>query len=177
MTDVIPQEFDPAVPIATIVEHPDNPRRGDEAAIERSLDAHGFYGSVLVQKSSRRIIAGNHRHRTLKAKGAATIPVLFADVDDDEALRILLNDNRTNDSASYHDDVLADVLQRMEASAAGLVGTGYDGADLAALLSKIDPEPLDLDAVLPLDEGSEHHCPYCGARWQAAAGGVRRLDK
>src|SRR3954469_8056045 len=105
------QRYDPAFPIDQLVEHPDNPRRGDEAAIEASMAAHGFFGAVLVQASTGRIIAGNHRTRVARRTGAETIPVLFVDVDDDQARRLLLADNRTNDLATYDDRELAALLE------------------------------------------------------------------
>ena len=36
--------------------HPDNPRVHDEDALDESLEANGFYGAVLVQKSTGHVI-------------------------------------------------------------------------------------------------------------------------
>jgi DNA modification methylase len=75
------------------------------------------------------------------------VPVYWVDVDDATARRIMLADNRTNDLATYDDEVLAELL---EAAAADddLLGTGYDGDDLDDLLADFggfnpidDPEP------------------------------------
>lgn len=141
------QRYDPAFPIDELLEHPDNPRRGDEEAIEASMAAHGFYGAVLAQTSTRRIIAGNHRTRVARRRGEATVPVLWLDVDDDQARRLLLVDNRTSDDARYDDRVLTDLLAEL-AAAGDLTGTGWDPTDLARLLKRWDT-PGDPDAIPP----------------------------
>ena len=46
------QTWKPAYPIAELTEHPDNPNRGDVELLRDSIEHHGFYGAVLVQKSS-----------------------------------------------------------------------------------------------------------------------------
>jgi hypothetical protein len=131
------QRYEPAFPIDELVEHPDNPRRGDEAAIDESMAAHGFYGAVIVQASTNRIIAGNHRTRVARKRGEVTVPVLWLDVDDDQARRLLLVDNRTNDVAVYDDTELARLLGELD----GLTGTGFDDTDLARLLADLEVDP------------------------------------
>lgn len=147
------QQYLPAFPIDELVEHPDNPRRGDEEAIEASMEAHGFYGAVLVQSSTRRIIAGNHRTRVARRRGDATIPVLMLDVDDDRARRILLVDNRTNDTATYDGVELTRLLAELAAGDDGLAGTGFDVTDLADLLKHWgpagDPDEIPAAPVTP----------------------------
>lgn len=67
------------------------------------------------------------------------VPVLWLDVDDDEAVRILLVDNRTNDLASYRDDQLAALLTDLEqGSKRQLAGTGFDRSSLDDLLDRLN---------------------------------------
>ena len=148
------QRYEPAFPIDQLVEHPDNPRRGDEAAIEESMAAHGFYGAVLVQTSTRRIIAGNHRTRVARRRGETTVPVLLVDVDDDRARRLLLVDNRSNDLAGYDDAELARLLEELLAADDGLAGTGYDDRELARLLAELEGPNQDMPVV-----GDERYTP------------------
>ena len=148
------QSYDPAFPVDQLVEHPDNPRRGDEAAIEASMVAHGFYGAVLVQASTRRIIAGNHRTRVARHLGESTVPVLFVDVDDERARRLLLVDNRTNDVAGYDSGELARLLEELSTLDNGLVGTGFTDSDLDALLAGLE----DADPNMPV-RGDERYTP------------------
>ena len=58
--------------------------------------------------------------------GHATVPAIVLDVDDDQARRLLLVDNRTQDLAGYDSAVLDALLADLAASAGGLDGTGYD---------------------------------------------------
>jgi ParB-like nuclease family protein len=112
--------------------HPKNPRQGDVGMISQSIDKNGFYGGLIVQEKTGLILAGNHRWRAAKQAGLTQLPMIFVDVDDATALRILLADNRANDLASYDTAGLAAVLQELGVEA--MAGTGYDGDDLDKLL-------------------------------------------
>lgn len=96
---------------STLVLHPKNPRQGNSASINESIESNGFYGALVVQKSTRRVLAGNHRLKEAKALGAEQVPVIWVDCDDDKAVKILLADNRSNDMAGYDDSMLIEVLQ------------------------------------------------------------------
>ena len=78
------------VEIDALTPHPENPRRGDIEAVAESIDQNDFYGAVIAQVSTRRILVGNHRWKAAKKRGALFIPVLWVDCDDDRARRILL---------------------------------------------------------------------------------------
>ena len=118
--------------------HPRNPRQGDVGAIHESITENGFYGALVVQKSTGYILAGNHRWKAAKEAGLKRLPVLYVDVDDDRALRILLADNRTNDLAAYDEPALAAMLKGILAETDTLAGTGYDADALDALLRDCD---------------------------------------
>lgn len=118
------------VPIGTVTPHPRNTRKGNLPAIGESIEQHGFYGAVIAQKSTGHILAGNHRWIALRDAGATHIPVIWVDVDDDRASRILLVDNRSNDLAGYDDQALAEVLQELATTDSGLAGTGYVPGDV-----------------------------------------------
>jgi DNA modification methylase len=130
------------VSIDELEPHPANPRQGDVGLIHSLIEENGWYGVIVAQRSSGRILAGNHRWRAAKAAGLEELPVAYLDVDDDRAERILLADNRSNDLASYDDHALADLLQLLTATEPGLLGTGYDGDDLDQLLADLNREPL-----------------------------------
>jgi len=125
------------VPVDNVKPHPRNPREGDVGAIHQSIQENGFYGSLIVQKSTGYILAGNHRWIAATQQGYDTVPVTYVDVDDDHALRILLADNRTNDLASYNETELNSILKDL-AESTGLAGTGYDGDDLDQLITDED---------------------------------------
>lgn len=139
------------VPIDSIEPHPDNPNEGDVGAISESVDAldGAFYNIVFVQKSSGRIIAGEHRWRTLKARGSDVAPVVFLDVTDEQALRIMIGDNEIPRRRSRaREDLLGQLLVDLaQQSDAGLLGTGFDDADLDLLLAQaVAPHAFDPNA-------------------------------
>ena len=121
------------VPIDSLEPHPRNPRRGDLESIRASIRANRFFGALLVQRSTRRILAGAHRWRAAKLEGIKSVPVVWIEVNDAEALRILLADNRTNDLSGWDEDGLAKLLQDLSADG-GLEGTGFGDTDLDELL-------------------------------------------
>lgn len=127
--------------------HPKNVRHGDVGAISESLKAHGQYRAIVVQRSTRNILAGNHTWKAAKALGWKQIAVHFIDCDDDKAMRILLADNRANDLASYDDTALADLLKELSATDLGLEATLYDGDALDELLND-----LEQNATNPLSD-------------------------
>lgn len=104
------------VDVGRLTPHPDNPRRGDLGVLVDSIDADGFDGAVVAQ-----LLAGNHRLMAACEHGLTVLPVVWVDVDDEAALRILLVDNRSNDLADYDQDALAVLLVGLE----DLAGTGY----------------------------------------------------
>lgn len=110
------------VPIVSLQAHPDNPRRGNIEAIAASIKEHGFTTTLLVQRSTRRVLVGNHRLRAAQGLGLTMVPVRFIDCDDAQALRILLADNRASDVAGYDDEKL---LSRLR-SLGDLQGTLFD---------------------------------------------------
>lgn len=87
--DALDQHLEDA-DVNSLIPHPDNPRRGDLDAIEESILANGWYGAVIVQRSTRHILAGNHRWQGAKNAGALTVPTIFIEVDDATARRIVL---------------------------------------------------------------------------------------
>lgn len=159
----IDQTYDPAVPIDSLRRHPENPRQGDIGAIHQSIQANGFYGAVIVQKSTGFILAGNHRWEAARHAGLETIPAHLIDVDDDRARRILLVDNRTNDLASYDDAELIDLLKTIRDGTGTLDGTGFDGDDLDQLIADVMPDfaPTDEEPAR-LDQRKPVTCPECG---------------
>ncbi len=136
------QEYELA-PIDSITPHPRNPNQGDVGSIRESIDVNGFYGACIVQKSTRFILAGEHRWRAEKERQQAYVPVLFVDVDDETALRILLADNGTRRGARTQEKLVGEILESLRVRQ----GTGYKPPDIQALLKKARPVPSYLAAA------------------------------
>ncbi len=134
------------VDINSIEAHPKNVRQGDIGAISESLKTHGQYRPIVVDKRTNRILAGNHTWKAAKALGWQQINAGFIETkDDDEALRILLADNRSTDLSSYNNDGLENLLKELASTDIGLVGSLFDGDDLDLIISdNAFEQPLDL---------------------------------
>lgn len=119
------------VPVNQLKGYDKNPRKGNVKAIAESLEVNKQYRPIVVQKSSGKILAGNHTWLAAKQLGWKEIAVVFVDVDDDAAKRIVLADNKTNDLADYDNAILAELLRDL----GGASGTGYSDADMEAILN------------------------------------------
>lgn len=136
--NIRPEIADLAKPINDFTTHPRNVRQGDIGAICESLDAHGQYRPIVVQRSTGFILAGNHTWMAAKQLGWQQVAATFVDCDDAQALRILLVDNRANDLAMYDDKALADVLRDLTTTELGLDGSLFSGDDLDDLLYRLE---------------------------------------
>lgn len=139
---VLPQRY-VSVDLDVIEPHPANPNRGNVDLIAESISANGFYGAIVVQESTGRILAGEHRWRAARLRDEAQVPVIYVDVDDATALRILAADNRTSELAHRDPDALVDLLTRLADVEDGLYGSGYAPDDLADLLAQLNPPSLE----------------------------------
>lgn len=130
-------------PLAKLTQYPGNPRRGNVELIAESLKVNGQYKPIVVQKSTGHILAGNHTALAAESLGWDTIAAVTVDVDDDEARRIVLADNRTADMSGHDDEELLALLKASPA----LDGTGYSDDDIAILVAY-----LDVDMAAAWDE-------------------------
>ncbi len=125
-----------------------NPRIGNVDKIAESLARNGQYRAIVVNKGTHtgrpmEVLAGNHTLKAARKLGWETITCHVIDVDDDQAARIVLADNKTAEYGSYDDKTLADLLDTL----ADLDGTGWTEEQVDAL--------NDLDE--PLDSGIEEN--------------------
>jgi ParB-like chromosome segregation protein Spo0J len=125
--------------------HPRNPNKGNVDAIADSMEENGVFAPIGVQRSTGYVIDGNHRYLAMRDRGEEAIPVVYLDVTDEQATRILLASNRTRDLATYDDGLLSSLLIDLP----DLDGTGYTEDDLAALLPKLPTLDLDLEDGRP----------------------------
>lgn len=134
------------VPLGDLRPHPRNARNGDTDAIAESIRVNGVYRPLYVQASTHQILAGNHTAEAVQLLGGVNVPVVFLDVDDEAALRILVIDNRSADLGMYDDGLLVELLDELAAQPAGLLGTGYQPDDLSDLRLLLD-SPLNLSGM------------------------------
>ena len=127
--------------ISSLTAYPTNPRRGDIDAIALSLHAHGQYRPIVVQASTKFVLAGNHTLKAAKKLGWKKIKAVLVDVDEDTAKKIVLADNRLTDLAAYNEPLLKSLLQALPE----LEGTGFTPSEVDALdrlISGDQKEPI-----------------------------------
>lgn len=159
------QSYEADADLAALADHPDNPRRGDDAAVAESIEVNGWYGVVIAQRSSGRILAGHTRRRNLLASGATRGPVLWVDCDDATARRILLADNRTAELAAWDSRALSSLLSGMAAEAGGLAGSGFTTEDLAAMVAERGSSTGTLLDILDVTMADPKHETSTGDVW------------
>jgi len=125
--------------ISSLTAYPTNPRRGDIDAIALSLHAHGQYRPIVVQASTKFVLAGNHTLKAAKKLGWKKIKAVLVDVDEDTAKKIVLADNRLTDLAGYNEPLLKSLLQALPE----LEGTGFTESEVEALDRLISGEQKD----------------------------------
>lgn len=131
-----PQEYDPAIPVGQISEHPDNPNEADTALLEESLAEFGFVGAVVVRRDTRQVIAGNHRYREAVAAGAQAIPGFWLDWDEETARKWMITDNDTARRGRIIQAKLLALLEPMKT-----LPPGYTTATVEDLAARIRPAP------------------------------------
>ena len=97
--------------------------------------------------------------------GLPAVPVIWVDLDDAAALRVMLSDNKTSDDANYNDAALAELLAGLANTESGLTGTGYSLEELQSLIDGMAGpmfEPVGVDEQGRLDEKKRCTCPECG---------------
>jgi ParB-like chromosome segregation protein Spo0J len=125
--------------ISSLTAYPTNPRRGDIDAIALSLHAHGQYRPIVVQSSTKFVLAGNHTLKAAKKLGWKKIKAVLVDVDEDTAKKIVLADNRLTDLAGYNEPLLKSLLQALPE----LDGTGFTPSEVEALDRLISGDQKD----------------------------------
>lgn len=125
------------VPVDSLKEFPDNPRDSDIEPIKQSIEKHGQYRPLTVNKNTNEILTGNHTWLAMKELGMKECTAMFVDVDEVTAKKIVLVDNRANELATYDKEIMVDLLTEfMELGK--LLGTGYSADEVDDIVSAVD---------------------------------------
>ena len=144
---IAPNLMDLVVDTKELSVYPDNSRQGDIGAISVSLEEHGQYKPIIVNKRNNQILAGNHTYLAAVQLNWKKIACTYVDVDDEEAKRIVLVDNKTTDLASYDYNSLVESLEELANTEKGLAGTGFELDDLDELTEMVNQERLKLEST------------------------------
>lgn len=162
-----------AVEINLLKEFEGNPRKGNVAKLVESLKTNGQYKPIVVQKSTQQILAGNHLWKAAKELNWQLIDVVYVDVDDEAAKKIVAADNRLGELGTYDEQALLDLLEDID-----LDGTGYEPADIDDLLAFLDEKTaVDWKTGNPLEAQQENvqHRPTLSERAEHYAERTIRL--
>jgi len=118
------------VSVQEILTHPLNPREGDIGAIIDSLTNMGQYRPIVVNRTTKHCLSGNHTLQAAVQLGWEKIAVHWVEVDDVEEIKILIVDNRTSDLATYDPQELNKLLTNTN-----LKGTGFSPEEVSEILA------------------------------------------
>lgn len=168
--NILPMGVD-TVPLTTLTPHPDNARKGDTRTIAESLQTHGQYRPLVVQKAptddgTHHILCGNNTYLAAQKLGWEQVAVQYVDVDDTQAKKILLVDNKANDEAEYDDQALLALLESLD-DLDDLTGTGFEedaltdlqrttgvfGDQATGFLDQFAPAPATRNTAPPVPQG------------------------
>lgn len=168
------------VPISSLQLYPGNPNQGDVVGIAESLNENKQFLPVVVERSTRRILSGNHTVIAAAGLGWTEIDAVLVDVDEDAGRRILLAANRLRDRATTDLDALGEFLSYLDGDYSGTGYTEYDVEkllDVTALDPKgvvtIDEDLMGLMDAQPATQQRGHLCPKCGYDVRADPEGFR----
>lgn len=139
VSDIQPNEY-----------NPNKQSEHDFDLLKRSMTDDGFTQPVIVQKSSMRIVDGEHRWKAARELGINPIPVVLVEMSDEQMKVATLRHNRAR---GEHDiELEAAVLRDLQALGAGdwaQAGLGMDDLEWERMLEDI-PAP---EALAGLDFG------------------------
>lgn len=132
-------------------------------AIKASLLVNGQFRPIVVNRGTHtgrewEVLAGNHTLKAFKSLAEGNpndtrwqhIDSYVVDLDEEQATRVVLADNRTADLGTYDDKELLGLLDSLEGD---LDGTGYNADTMSDLLEAMQGAEL---TTLPEDEKYTH---------------------
>lgn len=176
------------VPIEELQEHPENARQGDVELVRESLREHGQYRPAVVQARTGYVCVGNHMLRAAQLEGWTHLAAIRRDLDDHQARRLRLVDNRSHDRGRYDEEKLLAELQALQTEAAAdgagdedeaaivaaeaLAAVGFDQLAFEDLIGQVAGQrrgdPAHPPAHFPDPEDgmtTAYACPSCGYEW------------
>jgi hypothetical protein len=165
------------VRVDAISPHPLNPHEGDVDGIAESLAENQQFLPIVVQRSTGYVLSGNHTLLAARQLGNETIDVVYVDVEDDRALKIMLAANKTKErDKGYRDPILAEIFAELDGD---LTGTGWVEQEVDDLLANLGDEiempyqPSEADYAETEDEFSARSDRLAAPSANGGAGTIR----
>lgn len=139
--------------------HPyaNNPRFNDDAVkyVANSIKEFGFQNPMII-KSDGEIICGHTRYKAALELGLKEVPCIVADDLTDEQIKAFrIIDNKTNDMASWNDDLLGlemkDLLGEFD-----MTDYGFGDFEISMLTEDMEPEDYDGDLIKEYSNNSDN---------------------
>jgi hypothetical protein len=127
-----------SIALDTLVLDPDNANKGKVAEIVQSLQKFGQHRPAVVQRSSMKVLIGNHMVMAARKLGWDTIDVTFVEDDDTTAVERALSDNQIGRNAVWDDDRLLAGLKKCSD-----IPPGFAPTAIVALENKLSKEVSD----------------------------------
>jgi hypothetical protein len=163
---VIAPSLEPlTVPIDQLRPLEGNPRRGEIAAIRRSLRRFGQRKPVVAWQDGT-IQAGNHTLVAAVEEGWDRLAVVFVEEDKATGKAYAVADNRTSALGTFNLGDLATMVAEVQAIDPDLLeAASYTVEQANALFEQASPSPPDAFPEVDEDLPTEHRCPQCGYEW------------
>jgi len=154
-SNVAPALKDLLVPIEDLHPDPANARVHDDRNLEAIRDSYERFGQQkpIVIASDGQVVAGNGQLAAAADLGWTHIAAVTTDLDSGAATAFAIADNQSGALAAWNDEQLATLIRQLqEEDATLLAATGFDDADLGALLEPPEPDPEMGAAPEPPDD-------------------------
>lgn len=104
-----------SVKLKDIFPYYDNPRENANAIepVKESFKKFGFIKPIICDKKGV-IIAGHTRYVAAFQLGVEYVPVIYSDMDDEQAKRFRIADNKLAEKSSFDEDELLEELRKMK---------------------------------------------------------------
>ena len=142
--------------VADLVPHDRNPRTHSKKQIKQIADSikrFGFTNPVLIDGNNS-VVAGHGRIEAARMLGMKSVPVLRLEhMSEAEKRAYIIADNRLAELAGWDNNLLAlefEAIAELDKEFE-LALTGFDGAEIEALLNGLDPEQQTEEPVEVID--------------------------
>lgn len=151
--------FEGKFKVSDLKPFPGNPRKHEEdvGPIVRSIEHFGWTNPILVQEKTNRIIAGHGRLEAAKKASLTHVPVIFLEMNDQDATAYTVADNKLSELSTWNDAALKELLADLKMQNYDLSLMGYSPDELNELLTPAPDnfERSDLDDIPALPDTAE----------------------
>jgi ParB/RepB/Spo0J family partition protein len=119
-------------------ENPKNPRRNDEVVdkIKGSMDKFGWTNPILVRRADNTVIAGHTRLKAARKAGVDTVPVVYLDLNEQDADAYMLADNKLGELATWDEAGLAAIIGELQVAGVDVAALGFSPKNVEQLFAE-----------------------------------------